>query len=159
MKIYGLNNMRMLKLGIINETKLKISKKIFEDVFKRFAKVLSEKIDSKLGNRTGFVDLVLNNDKAMQALNLEYRDMDEPTDVISFAYLEVTDYKKEKGDVIVGDIFISVDTTKRQAKERRAKLKDELEVLFVHGMLHLLGFDHKTKKQEAEMEKWAKKIL
>ena len=149
----------MLKLSIINETKLKISKEIFEDVFKRFNKVLKEKIDSKLGDRTGFVDLVLNNDKAMQALNLEYREMDEPTDVISFAYLEVTDYKKEKGDVIAGDIFISVDMAKRQAKDRGVKLKDELEVLFVHGMLHLLGFDHKTKKHEAEMEKWAKKIL
>lgn len=149
----------MLKLSIINETESQISKKIFEDVFKRFAKVLKKKIDSKLGDRTGFVDLVLNNDKAIQALNLEYRDMDEPTDVISFAYLEVTDYKKGGGDIIVGDIFISVDTAKRQAKERKVKLEDELEVLFVHGILHLLGFNHKTKKQEAEMEKWAKKIL
>lgn len=149
----------MLKLSIINETKSKISKEIFEDVFKRFSKVLKKKIDSKLGDRTGFVDLVLNNDKALQVLNLEYRDVDEPTDVISFAYLEVTDYKKEKGNVIVGDIFISVDAAKRQAKERGVKLKDELEVLFVHGILHLLGFNHKTKKQEVEMEKWAKKIL
>jgi len=101
----------------------------------------------------------LNGDKSMQALNQEYRKKDEPTDVIAFAYLEVTDYKKEKGDIIVGDIFISIDTAKRQAKERGAALGKELEVLFVHGLLHLFGFDHKTKKQETKMEKWAKKIL
>lgn len=149
----------MLELNIINETKAKISKKIFEDIFKRFNKVLKEKIDKKLGKRTGFVDLVINSDKSMRALNLEYRGKDETTDVISFAYLEVTDYKKQKGDVIAGDIFISVDTAKKQAKERGATLKKEFEVLFTHGLLHLFGFDHKTKKQETEMEKWAKKVL
>ena len=149
----------MLELNIINETKVKVSKKIFEDVFKKFNKVLKAKIDKKLGKRTGFVDLVINNDKSIHAMNLEYRGKDETTDVISFAYLEVTDYKKEKGDVIAGDIFISVDTAKRQAKERKATLKNELEILFTHGMLHLLGFDHKTDKEEKEMEKWAQKVL
>jgi len=58
-------------------------------------------------------------------LNHEYRGENKATDVISFAYLEVTEYKKEKGDIIVGDVFISIDT---------------------------------AKKQEKEMEKWAKKI-
>jgi len=149
----------MLKLTVINETKAKISKKIFEDVFGRFSKILREKIDKKLGKKTGFVDLVINNDKSMHTLNLEYRGKDKPTDVIAFAYLEVTDYKKEKGDIIVGDIFISVDTAKRQAKERGATLKSELEILFTHGLLHLFGFDHKTQKQETEMESWAKKII
>ncbi len=149
----------MLELNIINETKAKVSKKTFEDIFKKFNKVLKAKIEKKLGKRKGFVDLVINNDKSMHAMNLEYRGKDETTDVISFAYLEVTDYKKEKGDVIAGDIFISVDTAKRQAKERKATLKSEFEVLFTHGMLHLFGFDHKTDKQEKEMEKWAKKVL
>lgn len=149
----------MLDLNIINETKAKVSKKIFEDVFKKFSKVLKTKIDKKLGKRTGFVDLVLNNDKAIHAINLEYRGKDEPTDVISFAYLEVTDFKKEKGDIIAGDVFISVDTAKRQAKENGVTLKKEFETLFTHGLLHLLGFDHKTDKEEAEMEKWAKKVL
>lgn len=149
----------MLKLNVVNETKVKVSKKIFENIFKKFNKVLKAKIDKKLGKRTGFVDLIINSDKSMHAMNLEYRGKDEPTDVISFAYLEVTDFKKERGDVIAGDIFISVDTAKKQAKEYKHTLKSEFEVLFTHGLLHLIGFDHKTDKQETEMEKWAKKVL
>ncbi len=149
----------MLKLNVINETKAKVSKKIFEDIFKKFNKVLKTKIDKKLGERTGFVDLVINSDKSMHSINLEYRGKDEPTDVISFAYLEVTDFKKETGDVLAGDIGISVETAKKQAKEHKHTLKKEFEVLFTHGLLHLIGFDHKTNKQEAEMEKWAKKVL
>lgn len=149
----------MLDLNVINETKAKVSKKIFEDIFKSFNKVLKTKIDKKLGKRTGFVDLVINNDKAMHSINLEYRGKDEPTDVISFAYLEVTDFKKEKGDIIAGDVFISIDTAKKQAKAHKHTLKKEFEVLFTHGLLHLLGFDHKNDKEEKEMEKWAKKVL
>jgi probable rRNA maturation factor len=149
----------MLKLNIVNETKAKVSKKTFEDIFKKFVKFLKPKIDKKIGKRNGFVDLVINNDKSMRAINLEYRGKDEPTDVITFAYLEVTDFKKEKGDVIAGDVFVSVDTAKRQAKEHKHALKKEFEVLFTHGLLHLIGFDHKTNKEESEMEKWAKKVL
>jgi len=109
----------MLKLNVINETKVEVSKKIFEDIFKKFNKVLKGKIDKTLGKRTGFVDLVINNDKSMHALNLEYRGMDEPTDVISFAYLEVTDFKKEKGDVIAGDIlYLWIRQKNRQRNER-----------------------------------------
>ena len=102
---------------------------------------------------------MLIDDATIKAMNKEYRKKDSPTDVMSFAYLEVTDYKKEKGDVIVGDIFISDDTAKKQAKEKGHSLKKELEILFVHGLLHCFGFDHRTDKEEAEMEKWAKKIL
>ncbi|MEK7548061.1 MAG: rRNA maturation RNase YbeY, partial [Patescibacteria group bacterium] len=64
-----------------------------------------------------------------------------------------------KGDVISGDIFISVDTAKKQAKENGHSLETELAVLFVHGLLHLFGFDHKTGREEAEMERWARKVL
>lgn len=141
----------MLKFDFTNETKTKVSKKFFGDILKRFEKVLGAKIGEYLGKRNGQIDVVLVDIMKIWAINKEYRKKDDPTDVITFAYLEVTDYKKQKGTVIVGDIFI--------CPEVAAADDEELEVLFVHGLLHLFGFDHKTKKQEKDMEEWAGKIL
>lgn len=149
----------MLKFGFTNETHEKVGKAFFKKYVDRLYKILKTRIDKKILRRDGKIDLVLVEDKQIKALNKEYRGRNNPTDVISFAYLEVTEFKKVHGDVIVGDIFISVDTAKRQAKERGHELKKEFGVLFVHGLLHLFGFDHKNDKEEAEMERWAKKVL
>lgn len=149
----------MLKFTFSNETKTKASKAAFKKLTDKSYKALKARIDKLLLKRDGLVDLVIIDDIKMLAMNMEYRGKDSTTDVISFAYLEVTEYEKEKGDIIVADIFISADTAARQAKEKKHSLKKELETLFVHGLLHCLGFDHKSDKQEKEMEKWAKKIL
>lgn len=149
----------MIKFGFVNETKGKVSGKSFEVLAAKFYKVLKAHVDKMLLKRDGMVDLVIIDDKKMRAMNKEYRDKDMPTDVISFAYLEVTQYEKEEGDIIAGDIFISIDTAKKQAKEKGHSLMKEMEILFVHGMLHCFGFDHKNDKQEKEMERWAKKIM
>jgi len=149
----------MLKFGFDNETKIKIGAAFFKKYVEKLYKVMKKDIDKKLLKRDGTIDLVLVGDKKIQAMNKEYRKKDKPTDVISFAYLEVTEYEHEEGDIIVGDIFISMDTAKRQAKEKGHDLKKELAILFVHGLLHCMGLDHNTDKEEAEMEGWAKKIL
>lgn len=149
----------MLKFDFVNETKTKISKALFQKVLKKGEVVLEKKIKKLLKKRTGHIDLVLTNDRKIAALNKEYRGKSGPTDVIAFAYLEVTKFEKEQKDVIVGDIFISLDTAKRQAKAHKHTLNDELKTLFVHGFLHLFGFDHKTKKQEKEMETWAREVV
>ena len=148
----------MLKLEISNSTKDKLGKKFFEDLVVRFEKIMKKRVVEYLGKRDGAVDLVLVGDCKIRSLNRDYRKKDKVTDVISFAYLEVTDYVQAPGDVIVGDIFISIPTAKRQAKSNKHSLKKELEVLFVHGMLHLFGFDHNNDAEEKEMEGWAKKI-
>lgn len=149
----------MLKLDFTNETKVKIEKPVFSLLTKRFYQVLKGVVDKKLHNRHGLIDLVLIDDPTMHGMNKEYRRKNSPTDVISFAYLEITEYEKGKGDVIAGDIFLSVDTARKQAKEKGHALKQELQFLFVHGLLHCFGFNHKTDRQEKEMNGWAKKIL
>ncbi|MBI2634177.1 rRNA maturation RNase YbeY [Candidatus Peregrinibacteria bacterium] len=149
----------MLKLDFTNETKIKVDKTLFEKRIKKFYKVLKKLVDGRLYGRNGLIDLVIINDKAMHEMNREYRKKDSPTDVISFAYLEITEYKKKKGDVIAGDIFISIDTAKKQAKEKGHTVSKEMEVLFVHALLHCFGFDHENDRQETEMEGWAKKVL
>ncbi len=149
----------MIYFGITNETSKRIVKKSLQERGAHFYKVLKKIVDKKLFNRDGEIDLVLVDDSTIKAMNKEYRGKNKPTDVISFAYLEVTEYEKVEGNIVVGDIFISLDTAARQAKEKKHSLKKEIEILFVHGMLHLFGFDHQNDKEEAEMEGWAAKVL
>ena len=96
-------------------------------------------------------------------LNKEYRNIDRPTDVISFAFLDGNNQREEmlhsKGIVSLGDIYISLDKAQEQAQEYGHPLDRELRFLFVHGLLHLLGYDHMTKKDEEKMFPLQEKIL
>lgn len=82
-------------------------------------------------------------------INKKYRSIDRPTDVISFAYEDVEE-KNELGFRDLGDILISLDVLKKQAKEFNHKDERELSFLFIHGFLHLLGYDHVKDEKEAE---------
>jgi rRNA maturation RNase YbeY len=79
------------------------------------------------------LSLTLCDDPYIQQLNSEWRSVDEPTDVLSFPMDD---------DQLLGDLVISIDTARRQASERAHELRDELRILMVHGVLHLLGYDH-----------------
>ena len=82
-------------------------------------------------------------------INKEYRGVDRPTDVISFALEDEPDIKLDHR--ILGDIYISIDKVKEQAKEYGHSEKRELAFLAVHGLLHLLGYDHMKKEEEKIM--------
>ena len=149
----------MLNFEFTNETAQKINPEIFSNRLGKCYEILKDLINEKTLGRPGTVDLVLVTDPVIEIMNREYRGEESATDVISFAYLEVTDFDKTIDELIVGDIFISVDTAKKQATDKKHSFEKEMEILFVHGLLHLLGFDHNNDKEEKEMEKWAKKIL
>ena len=93
-------------------------------------------------------------DKKMKKLNLLYRDKDKTTDILSFASENF--FKKEK---VLGDIFISVPQIKKQAKKYLVSEKEEFARILVHGILHLIGFDHLEKKEADKMFKTQEKIL
>jgi probable rRNA maturation factor len=84
----------------------------------------------------GDVALVLTGDRAVRALNVRYRGQDRPTDVLSFP--------GGGTEVELGDIVISVETAERNARAQRRTLARELDVLALHGFLHVLGYDHET---------------
>lgn len=87
------------------------------------------------------VSILLTDDESITMLNGEYRGLREPTDVLSFSQHEGDDeFAPEEN--LLGDIVISVQTAKRQADERGADLDSEIDMLLVHGLLHLLGYDH-----------------
>lgn len=100
------------------------------------------------------VSITLTNNEYIHTLNKEYRKIDRPTDVISFALDESEEPEVEGGpDVhVLGDIIISVERAKEQAAEYGHSLRREMAFLTVHGMLHLLGYDHMEEEERAEME-------
>lgn len=99
-------------------------------------------------------------DKKIKEINRDYRKIDRVTDVISFALLDDDTFLlPEDEDVELGDIFISVDTCKRQALEYEHSFKRELCFLFTHGVLHLFGYDHMNEEDEKVMINLQKEIL
>jgi len=89
------------------------------------------------------LSIVLVSDPQIKRLNKLYRNKDKPTDVLSFPIGE-----KVNGWLILGDIVISVDTAKRQAQELGHSLEEEIKRLLVHGLVHLLGYDHELGGEE-----------
>ncbi len=93
--------------------------------------------------------------EAIREINREYRDKDQPTDVISFALEEMGEGEVqiigEGMPRVLGDIIISTDRTREQAAEYGHSFERELGFLAVHGFLHLLGYDHMTEADEKEM--------
>lgn len=97
------------------------------------------------------VSCVLVDDERIHEINREYRHIDRSTDVISFAMEDNDQFYVEGMPRTLGDIFISVDHAKKQAEEYGHSLRREMCFLFIHGILHLLGYDHMTDEQEKEM--------
>lgn len=108
------------------------------------------------------VSITLTNDKIIHKLNREYRGIDRPTDVLSFAFRESDepeinfddDFESNNENInILGEIIISVERAQKQAEEYGHSFRREIVFLTVHGMLHLLGYDHIEEEERLEMER------
>ena len=82
-------------------------------------------------------------DREIHALNRQYRGKDKPTDVLSFPLADTLQ------PALLGDVIISLETAARQAQRRGHSLREELQTLLIHGILHLLGYDHEISRSEA----------
>ena len=109
------------------------------------------------------VDITLVTDEEIHELNRVYRQVDRPTDVLSFALDENEEEEPalvgDTGDHLLGDIIISVETAQRQAQEYGHGLERELLYLAVHGVLHLLGYDHMVAEDKVVMRKREEEVL
>ena len=92
-------------------------------------------------------------------INRDYRGIDPPTDVISFAARDGLDAMVAEEEKDLGDIFINIDYARRQAKEYGHSYRREIGFLFTHGLLHCLGYDHMTPEDEKEMNRLQDQIL
>lgn len=119
------------------------------------------------------VNLVLTSNEEIHRINREFRDIDRPTDVLSFPAIDFDapgDYPEyeewentyknpDTGNIILGDIMISVPKVLSQARLYGHSARREFSFLFAHSMLHLLGYDHIESGQAANMEEKQEKIL
>lgn len=103
-------------------------------------------------SETAAITILLTDDQAIQALNRDYLGEDRPTDVLSFPAGESLPGMDEFADYL-GDIALSVPYATRQAAEKGHGATAEMQLLVVHGVLHLLGYDHATPEEQREM--WA----
>lgn len=135
---------------ILNETNEEINeiesvRKVLESVVRK------EKLEDAIFN------IILVDNIYIHRLNKEYRGIDRPTDVISFA---LEDEKEMESPIrVLGDIYISIDKIKEQSEAYGHSYLREFAFLSVHGLLHLLGYDHMTKEDEEKMFSYQEEIL
>ena len=140
-----------------------IYKSLFQKIFERTLYITGN-LEKNVSLGISIVD-----EEEIKRLNKEHRNIDKVTDVLSFPMLDI-DFKKSKlkdfenerepnGELYIGDIVICKQKAKFQAKEFGHSLKREIAFLALHGMLHILGYDHIQKEDEKVMMGLAKNIL
>lgn len=133
----------MITVRVINESDQKGLHR--KDVLARLATRICDAELTDAGDIE--VSVLFCDDERIRALNQAYRDKDAPTDVLSFAQGPAP----VPGACVLGDIVISLETVAGRNGGDRAKMRDDVRLLFCHGMLHLLGYDHGTAAERREM--------
>lgn len=118
------------------------------------------------------LNVILSDNAAIQEINNEYRKIDAPTDVLSFPFIEYDEpadfsdledyddnFHPETGELLFGDIIVSVEKVMSQAKEYGHTIERELAFLIAHSMLHLSGYDHMEEEERLTMEQKQSEIL
>jgi probable rRNA maturation factor len=111
----------------------------------------------------GEVGIILTNNETLHQLNKQYRGLDAPTDVLSFGMIEsnllaVASASQEE-ELVVGDVYISMEKVEQQAREAGHPPHREILILAVHGLLHLIGYDHADEDGYTAMQKRETELL
>lgn len=109
----------------------------------------AEQMLRALGMPEAELSILLCDDSTIHQLNRRHRRKNKPTDVLAFAMREGRVLAGASG--VLGDVVISLDTAARQAKQLKRSLWDEVTLLLAHGLLHLVGYDHRTDAEERRM--------
>jgi probable rRNA maturation factor len=123
------------------------------DIDRQAAARLARQVLDRIGRQDAALAITFIRDAAMRQLNRDYRGLDKPTDVLSFAYHEAGDGIDEES---LGDLVISVETAERYAAELGLTFEQEIQYLIIHGTLHLAGYDHET--DNGEMNRLERKL-
>lgn len=147
-----------------NQKKFKVTKEM-RDLVRSAVKAALEYMDFSLKAE---VSVMFTDDEEIHELNRLHRGVDRPTDVLSFPLFEYDENGdiieddldfNPNGEMILGDIVISLETASRQAQEYGHSFEREIGFLTVHSMLHLFGYDHMTPEDEEEMFGYQREIL
>jgi probable rRNA maturation factor len=132
----------MINVIIAEQYKVFLTEKFIEDV------VHLTLIDQKIDFEKNDLSVVIDSDEVLKKLNQQYRGLDQPTDVLSFS---ANDLDLETGHNILGDIVISYPRAEKQAVDANHTVNKEVQLLIIHGVLHLLGYDHSNEKEKVIM--------
>ena len=144
----------MIKVNVISEEKSwskKIKKK--ELLFDKIIKYFPDKF--KFLNQKAYLTLLLSNNKKIKILNKKFRNKNKPTDILSFPF---NNKWKNNKELYLGDIVISYDFMNKPKNQNLSLFKEKVIKTFIHGFLHLLGFDHIKLKDYKKMLKEEQKI-
>lgn len=134
-------------IHLTNKTKESLK----ENDFERIAEIAF----SYLKRKAKKIELIITSDKEVRSLNKAYRNIDKTTDVLSFIYHD-QNFPGTKD--ILGEIIISLQQVERQSREQKENVKNELYKIFIHGLVHLMGYDHSTDEEHVEMKKIEEEI-
>lgn len=136
----------------------------YEDIINEVVDLAFKK--EKLDNLNLYINIILTDPKNIQRMNKEYRNIDRPTDVLSFPMFEkneldtmVSQNKKSIVQDVLGDIVISIEKVKEQAVQYGHGFKRELAYMVVHGFYHLMGYDHMNDTEKKIMREKEENIL
>ncbi len=139
----------MISLQVKRSVKLQVDKSILLEAAQRTLEITgsSHQVD---------LSIVIGSDAFLRKLNLQYRQVDSPTDVLAFPADELD---PDTADYYLGDVIISLPRAQEQASSTGHSLQDELQLLVVHGVLHLQGYDHSSPSDKKKMQSVQDKIL
>jgi len=112
-----------------------------------------------LGFPRASVSLVLTSDERIRTLNRDFLETDRPTDVLSFPLADPGDLEDRGRELFLGEIYISIDTARAQARAARRPYRREVAHLAIHGLLHLLGYDHASAAARRRMTAIESRLL
>ncbi len=108
----------------------------------------------------GIIHLIVIGPEEMAGMNLQFRGKEGPTDILTFSYLEKKSKFENRSSKIevAGEIYLCPEKIKSYAKDAWKTYKEQLEYIIIHGLVHLMGYDHESEKDWREMERVEKKI-
>lgn len=154
----------MISIEINNRTKIRINKILIKKILSQALKLLKRQME---------ISIAIVNQNEIQRLNRIYRKINRVTDVLAFPNFVqkferrlVTKLKTNRirqsakeADYFGGEIIICYQQARKQAKIFGHSTQEEIKILLIHGLLHLLGYEHKTKRQKEKMDKMMKNLL
>ena len=135
---------------------------LIEKVKETALDVVAEDISFLQKDKEYLLNVCLSDDENIRALNKEFRGMDKPTNVLSFANIDdefFEDILSEETSIELGDIMIALETMQRESEETAVSFENHFCHLWLHGFLHILGYDHIDDEDAEEMESLEIKIL
>ena len=145
----------MIKVNVLSEEKswnkkIKKKEKLFNNICKNLPKSLS------FPNKKVYLTLLLSNNKKLKKLNKKFRNKNKHTDVLSFPFEQEKKFLKE---TYLGDIIISYDYMNKPKDINKKEFKEKTIKIFIHGFLHLLGYDHLNNKDYRKMSNIEEKVF